>query len=512
MAEENTDIVDTDFATLIDYKITQFYNKRKYCLALNKDNTQCSHYMPNKPENHNNNLLCPLHSKKKYKPKYIIVYIDNDNDNGNGNGNDHDNDHGRGKIQSSDHPQYHTIDTNIIVYPYKNKEQYFIDIELYKQELKNIANENYVKLKQLNNCKVCSEDCEPCNLTKCNKITCENKHAVCSTCIKGYIGSQISSSIGSYECIFNKAEKCGGEYTITSINTIFENFYETETESKPESKPEYKPESEIIIYSNKTSTSVKNDELKSNWLKLVTLTDIYKLANVCDDYVICPLCRGWGCIFEEDHRVKNKVYINCQNCTLKWCSLCKREAHGDDPAAAGEYDCYSLNFKDTETDDQRITIIDTLIQDIISKALTHNCSTCGCAYIKEEGCNLMVCSHCGGMSCYLCNAKIYYKEGKGKYWHFAGYEYSDPDTTCTVWNNIADDGQENQGNTNYNNTKILKELILLILNNSKITGKIIYDRIIFLYEKDESFNFIVKVFEELNKDNFNNIPEYLLTY
>ena len=474
MTEIDKDILDIEYATLIDYKVTQFLDKNKYCKALNQNDTQCSYL------HHENNMFCTLHSRKKHKPKYIIVYIDNDHNNGNI------------KQKKGDHPCHHTTDTNIIAYPYKNKVQYFTDIELYKKELKDIANENYVKLKQLNTCKVCSEDYTNSELIKCSKITCENKHSVCSTCIKGYIESQISSNVGTYECMFNQAEKCEGEYTIAPINTILDNFYDNE---KPTEKYSKKPHE-------------NNAELKSKWLKLVNLTDIYKLANVCDDYVICPLCRGWGCIFEADPRVKNKVYIDCHNCNLKWCSLCKREAHGDD----GEYACYSLNFKDTETDDHRITIIDTLIQDIISKALTHNCSTCGCAYIKEEGCNLMVCTHCGGMSCYLCNAKIYYKEGKGKYWHFAGHELSDPDTKCLIWNNIADDGQENQGNTNYNNTKILKELILLMINNIRMTSDIIYSRIIFLYEKDESFNFIVKVFEELNKDNFNSIPEYLLTY
>jgi len=290
--------------------------------------------------------------------------------------------------------------------------------------------------------------------------------------------------------MFNKAEKCNGEYTITSINNILDTFYDIECHID----------------------TINNKQIKTKWLELVTLTDIYKLANICDDYVICPLCRKWGCIYEANPLVKDKVYIDCHHCKLKWCNICKREAHGDADYDGGKYACYTLIFKDEEKEEQRITIIDTLIQDIVSKALTHNCSTCGCAYIKEEGCNLMVCSHCNGMSCYICNAKIYYKEGKGKYWHFAGHELSDPDTNCLIWNNVADDGQVNQGNTNYNNTKILKELILLILNNSKITGKIIYDRILFLYEKDKDFNFIVNIFEELNKNNFDNIPQDLLPF
>lgn len=479
----DVDTVNIDYANLIDYKVNKFLNENKYCLALNKDNTRCKHYLRHSNSEH---LLCKLHRNKKKKAEYIIVYIDNDIDS------DDDTKNSNSKLINSRLLKRYGYNnhSHIIAYPYKNKEQYLLDIELYKKELKDIANENYIKLKNLKTCKVCCEDYENSKLIKCSKITCENKHIVCSTCIKGYIESQIISNVGTYECMFTKSEKCNGEYTITSINNILDTFYDIECHID----------------------TIKNNEIKTKWLDLVILTDIYKLANICDDYVICPLCRKWGCIFEEDPLVKNKVYIDCHHCKLKWCNICKREAHGDADYDGGKYACYTLIFKDEEKEEQRITIIDNLIQDMISKAITHNCSTCGCAYIKEEGCNLMVCHYCGGMTCYLCNTKIYYKEDKGKYWHFAGHELSEPDTTCILWNTNPDDDQDNQGNTNYNNTKILKELILLILNNSKITGKLIYDRIIFLYEKDETFNFIVNIFEKLNKDNFNNIPQDLLTF
>jgi hypothetical protein len=187
------------------------------------------------------------------------------------------------------------------------------------------------------------------------------------------------------------------------------------------------------------------------------------------------------------------------NCNLKWCNLCKRESHKGSS-------CYKLIFKENESEDMRIYIIDTMIRDIITKALTHTCSTCGTAYIKEEGCNLMICSHCGGMSCYLCNAKIYYKEGRGKYWHFAGHENSDPGATCLVWNNTSDDGKEHQGNTEYNNNKIISEFILFIKNNVETISKIIYDRILFLSEKDNNL-YILEEMINLNKDNFDFIPQ-----
>jgi hypothetical protein len=270
--------------------------------------------------------------------------------------------------------------------------------------------------------------------------------------------------------MFNKAEKCNGEYKPTIVNTIL----------------------------TKDEKDVKDVKLLK-WQELVTITDIFKMANICDNYIICPLCRKWGCILDIVHGYKNPINIRCMNCNLKWCNLCKRDSHGSSS-------CYTLKFKEAETEDMRIHIIDTMIKDIITKALTHNCSTCGCAYIKEEGCNLMICSHCGGMSCYLCDAKIYYKEGLGKYWHFAGNEYSDLGATCLIWNNTADDGKEQQGNTEYNNNKIISEFILFIINNVENISKIIYERILFLNEKDKNV-YILEEMIDLNKLNFRVIPE-----
>ena len=194
------------------------------------------------------------------------------------------------------------------------------------------------------------------------------------------------------------------------------------------------------------------------------------------------------------------------NCNLYWCNICKRKAHD-------ENSCYKLVFTPEEKTNAECvnTIIDIMIQDIITKALTHKCSTCGCAYIKEEGCNLMYCEHCRGMTCYICNAKIYYKEGLGKYWHFAGHELSEEGATCPVWNNTAQDGKEKQGNTEYNKKTIISELMLFLDSNDAqdesdtkssssnfSNKKLIYDRIKILYEKDEEFTFIIEEFNKLN--------------
>ena len=439
-----------EYSKLIDSKFVNFNkNNRHCCMALTQLNLQCKYKT-------SDSILCTLHRKKKHHPEYVIVYIDNDTETD------------------------YSSDKHIIAYPYKNKEQYSKDIELYKKELKDTYIENLDKIKEITICKVCNDTFIHDELIKCSNTTCDNKHLICSSCLSGYIDSQISNAIGTYECMFNKAEKCNGEYKPTIVNTILTKDRKDEKDGRNE-----------------------KDVKLLKWQELVTITDIFKMANICDNYIICPLCRKWGCILDIDPRTTDPINIECMNCKLNWCHLCKRESHNSTS-------CYKLIFKAHENEDMQIQIIDTMIKDIISKALTHNCSTCGCAYIKEEGCNLMVCSHCGGMTCYLCNAKIYYKEGRGKYWHFGGHELSDPGTTCYVWNNNANDGREKQGNTEYNNDKIICELVQFIVKNCENIRKFIYKRILFLYEKDDEFNFIVNILEQLNTSDFRFIPSKFL--
>jgi hypothetical protein len=441
-----------EYSKLLDSKFVNFQkNYNRCCMALTHLDLQCK----NRYYTVDNHILCKLHRKKKYKPEFVIVYIDNNDNN----------------TESDSSSNKH-----IIAYPYKNKEQYYKDIELYKKELKDMYSVNWGKIKEITTCNVCSDTFIHNELIKCSNITCDNKHIICDSCLSGYIDSQISNDIGTYECMFNKTDKCNGVYNSTIFNTILAKYVKNEPDVKDNSY----------------------DKLMK-WQELVTITDIFKMSNICDNYIICPLCRKWGCILEIDPRNTDPINIQCMNCNLKWCNSCKREEHRGSS-------CYKLIFKANESEEEQIQLIDTMIINSITKALTHNCSTCGCAYIKEEGCNLMICSHCGGMSCYLCDAKIYYKEGRGKYWHFVGHELSDPDTTCLIWNSTSDDDEEKQGNTDYNNNRIISEFILFIKHNIKKISKIIYNRILVLCEK-YNILYIQEIMIELNADDFSFIPE-----
>ena len=403
------------------------------CLALTKNNEQCFKYN----FSIDNHILCKYHRKKKYTPKYVIVYIHNYLE----------------KI-SNDH--------HIITYPYKNKEKYEVDIELYKKELIDIKLDSIIKLRQITKCKVCLEDFNNKDLVKCSNTSLEHQHFICNECFGGYINSQLINDIGNNECMFNGAEKCDGIYNDNIIDKV-----------------------------------IDTPETKVKWNNMINITNIFKLSNICDNYQICPLCRKWGCILDTTNadtingNIDNntKLSIKCEQCNLSWCNTCKREAHGNDS-------CYKLKFKEDETEEKQCEVIDKMIVDIISNSVTKKCSTCGCAYIKEEGCNLMTCHKCYGMTCYLCNAKIYYKEGKGKYWHYIGHDYSDEDAVCRLYNNNAGDGSVTEGNAIHTKKQILKEIYNFLIQNEMETVCLINKRLHILYEEDEDYKFIIKTIDE----------------
>jgi hypothetical protein len=102
----------------------------------------------------------------------------------------------------------------------------------------------------------------------------------------------------------------------------------------------------------------------------------------------------------------------------------------------------------------------------------------------------MICPKCESMSCYLCTMKLYYKNNT-KYWHFVGHDLSDPDSQCQLWNNVAGDGKANQGNTEFNEKSVTREIINFIHVNNKEIAILIYKRFSHIYEKDKEYNTII---------------------
>jgi len=306
-------------------------------------------------------------------------------------------------------------------------------------------------------CGVCFDDIEELdNLIKCSSSECYITHLVCKDCLLGHATSMLNDGIASNECIFDKSDKCGGCYTEIDIQKAI---------------------------------GVGGREMLDKWNETLISSEIIKLAGICDNYLICPLCCRWGCIFETPVGAgsRHAFYIPCGKCGEQWCTLCKRGAHGS-------RSCYELHFqKEDVPAGMKEKIIDKMLQDIVTRTLTHCCSICGCTYIKEEGCNLMTCPKCNGMSCYICGMKLYYKANT-KYWHFTGHDLSDRNATCPLWNNKAGDGKStNQGNIEYNLQKVEQEFSSFIKANqgNKAITQLIKERVRAQFGKDKDYRRVV---------------------
>lgn len=350
--------------------------------------------------------------------------------------------------------------------------------ELYAKIQADIAKKQSAWL-DVRSCSVCGEEVADryTDLINCSSASYQFPHLVCSDCLQGHVNALLKDGIANIECMFNKHDHCHGEYTERDIKRTLSIASAAGDDNGSEAKVD-------------GAASVEDDANRYlKWQEVMTASEIIKLAGVCDNYVICPLCNKWGCIFEVPVGAEKWAFsIKCGACTREWCNQCKRASH------TGR-DCYQLAFTESDKTDAAgmERVIDKMIQDIGTRALTHCCGVCGCNYVKEEGCNLMTCPKCNGMSCFICGMKLYYKN-ETKYWHFSGHEKSDKDAHCPLWNNQAGDGKSNQGNTEFNIAGIGREFWRFIDANQDEPGvaKIICQRLIAMYGKDAAFNDILK--------------------
>jgi hypothetical protein len=402
------------------------------CIALLKNkNTQC------KNKHLVESIFCGVH--KKSHPNFVCINIKSED-----SFNKRDNNH-IWKLINFKSIEYTTNEINIerqkIIQDLIN-EQSKLESEKILLEKKQTE-----ELNKVNKCSVCYDEYEHNDLIKCNRTTYEKQHFCCKNCLRGHIDSLYSDGIASLDCMFNNSDKCGGSYCEKQIlNIIDENMIE-------------------------------------KWKETLSISEILKLASICDDYIICPLCCKWGCIFEIPPGIRENFYIKCGKCLLDWCNICKRKAHGN-------RNCNQLVFEEDEPIEKRIEIIDRLLQDIINKALTHCCTSCGTVFQKDFGCNLIQCPKCDGLTCYLCKKKLFIKNGS-KYTHFKNHDLSDPDAICELWNDKVGSLTPTNGNKEYDQNKLKDAIINFVFSNNIENAKLIINRFENLYKDDIDYkNFI----------------------
>lgn len=270
-------------------------------------------------------------------------------------------------------------------------------------------------------CQCCFTEYPFEDLIKCSNASATYKHVFCKDCIKGYIEAGMNDKKSNCQCMLDtKDENCKGVYLESDIEKCL------------------------------------SVELMKNFKDMLIVSTVTSFAKMINGYQICPFCNMYGLIIEG-----NIKYVKCNRCKNKsWCVLCRREAHANDP-------CWKI--KDENDKDAIIYAV----TETLTNALVHECPVCHSKYIKEEGCNLMTCSACKSYSCYLCGIKLV-PRGDDKYWHFYGNGgLPTRQKTCVLFNDSMQIGLlQNQGNTKFNNDKVIAECKKLLNANNKAVQNI----------------------------------------
>lgn len=139
------------------------------------------------------------------------------------------------------------------------------------------------------------------------------------------------------------------------------------------------------------------DQKTMDTLERLQQQDEIRLADL-DDLTSCPFC-DFAAIcapVEEDREFR------CANpeCEKVSCRLCKHETHI--PLSCQAY-----------AKENKVTIRHA-VEEAMTEALVRSCHKCKNKYIKEFGCNKMVCTRCSSIQCYVCSKDI----TKDGYTHF----------------------------------------------------------------------------------------------
>lgn len=264
-------------------------------------------------------------------------------------------------------------------------------------------------------CQCCFDEFSFEDLIKCSNASTLYKHVFCKECVVGYIESKLNDNSSCTACMKDIAdEKCGGHYTEQDIKKCL------------------------------------SDEMFVKYENIVEINEANMLAKILPDYKICPFCKKFGIIAEN-----NIQFVLCERCKKSWCVLCNKPDHKG-------YQCGKI------LDSSDIDEIRKVVEDTLTNALIHKCAICKCEYIKEEGCNLMTCPSCKSYSCYICGMHIVPKNGT-KYWHFYGAkQYPCGEKQCPLFNDYSlNTTLRDQGNAKYNTKKVIDSVKQLLNANTQ---------------------------------------------
>ncbi|KAH7107635.1 hypothetical protein BKA62DRAFT_610679, partial [Auriculariales sp. MPI-PUGE-AT-0066] len=189
-------------------------------------------------------------------------------------------------------------------------------------------------------------------------VQCPDAHLFCIACVRFYVEQKLGDGLATFKCMSSSEPACEASFSEAVLSRIIKS---------------------------------KTMEL---YHRVCARRDLQ--AAGLDGLEECPFC-DYACVVEN---AEEKLF-RCQreDCGEISCRKCKKRDHV--PKSCKEA------ANDNHLDAQHT------VEEEMTNALLRKCPNQQCQkpFIKEFGCNKIVCQHCGTLSCYICRERI------------AGYEH-----------------------------------------------------------------------------------------
>ncbi|KAF5338012.1 hypothetical protein D9611_014643 [Ephemerocybe angulata] len=197
-------------------------------------------------------------------------------------------------------------------------------------------------------------DCQCCftSLPLDQMVTCPTNHPFCNECVQQYASTQLGEHKTRIPCMYSGGAQCQLEFAPSTLRSCL-------------------PQDLLTLYERLT---------QQNALKEAQIEGLEE----------CPFC-DFACVM--DIPLLEVSTFSCQDldkCGLVSCRICRAKEHPGRPCDAVE-----------KPRNGRLEV-----EEAMTRALMRNCPGCRFPFIKEDGCNKMICPNCSTVSCYICRQII----------------------------------------------------------------------------------------------------------